>query len=88
MLKCAKVPEPFVPVFEKAEEYVSKRFSDMRREPGNGRLLVSDERYVLLRCESFYLSWFRALSESFGDGLARDFIYNTAREIGRSDSHT
>lgn len=86
MLKSVRVPEPFEPPFAKAEAYVEKLFADMKRIPQEGVLRVGDQRYVLMRCESLFLSWFDAMSETFGEDTARDFIYNTAREIGRSDS--
>jgi hypothetical protein len=86
MLKSAKVPEPFVPLFEKAESYVEKLFESMKLSPQDGVIHVGGQRYVLMRCESLYLSWFTAMAETFGEETARDFVYNTAREIGRSDA--
>jgi predicted hydrocarbon binding protein len=74
--------EPFV----RAEAFVEKLFSSIDRRPEEGVLRVGGERYVLMRCESLYLSWFDALAETFGAETARAFVYNTAREIGRSDS--
>jgi predicted hydrocarbon binding protein len=85
MVKSAKVPKEFAPVFERAEGYVEKLFSGITRHPEQGTLHVGPERYVLLRCESLYLAWFDAMAETFGEDTAREFIYNTAREIGRSD---
>lgn len=85
-LKAARVPEAFQPLFEQAEAYVERLFSDFERRPERGTLHVGGERYVILRCESLFLAWFDALDEAFGEDAARGFIYNTAREIGRSDS--
>jgi predicted hydrocarbon binding protein len=85
-LRTANVPEPFVPPFEKAEEYVSRLFEDFKRQPEKGTLHISGDRYVLVRCQSLYVAWFDAMAETFGEQTAREFIYNTAREIGRSDS--
>lgn len=86
MLKSVKVPPPFVPLFEKAEAYVEKLFSELERRPDRGTVRVGGQRYVLVRCESLYLNWFEAMANSFGEDQAREFLYNTAREIGRSDS--
>jgi hypothetical protein len=86
MLKSVRVPEPFEPPFARAESYVEKLFDDMSRTPEEGVLRIGGQRYVLVRCESLYLSWFEAMAETFGEETARDFIYNTAREIGRSDA--
>jgi len=87
MLKSVKVPPPFEGPFSAAEGYVEKLFADFARRPEQGTIHVGGERYVLVRAESLYLTWFDAMAETFGDDAARDFIYNTAREIGRSDSN-
>lgn len=81
-----RVPEPFKPIFDKAETYVDKLFSDVVRKPEEGTIHIGGQRYVLVRCESLYLTWFDSMAASFGEEPAREFIYNTAREIGRSDS--
>ncbi len=86
MLKSVRVPEGFIPPFERAEGFVEKLFSQIERRPDKGTLHVGGERYVLVRAEGLYLSWFDSLASTFGDDVAREFIYNTAREIGRSDS--
>src|SRR5262245_35628772 len=86
MLKAVRVPPPFVPPFERAEAFVENLFADMQRRPEQGTLHIGGERYVLVRAESLYLTWFDALNETFGEETARGFIYNTAREIGRGDS--
>jgi hypothetical protein len=86
VLKSVKVPPPFEQPFARAESFVEKRFSEIDRKPERGTLHVSGERYILVRAESLYATWFEALAETFGDEAAGEFIYNTAREIGRSDS--
>ncbi len=86
MLKTVRVPAHFEPPFARAEQFVAGLFADVRRRPDQGTIHIGEHRYVLVRAESLYLTWFKALSESFGADAAREFIYNTAREIGRSDS--
>lgn len=86
MLKSVRVPEPMEAPFAQAEEYIETLFGSLSRRPDEGVVRVGGERYVLMRCESLYLTWFDALASSFGEETAREFIYNTAREIGRSDS--
>ena len=88
MLKSVRVPPHFEPPFARAESFVQTLFADFRREPDKGTLHIGGDRYVLMRAESLYASFFDALAETFGEEVARDFIYNTAREIGRSDSRT
>ena len=86
MLKSVRVPEGFVPPFQRAETFVEKLFDDFKRRPEEGTLHIGGERYVLMRAESLYLTWFEALAATFGEEAAAEFVYNTAREIGRSDS--
>jgi hypothetical protein len=86
MLKSVKVPPQFEPPFLAAEGFVEKLFQEIDRAPHEGTIRVGGQRYALLRCESLYLSWFDAMSETFGEETAREFVYNTAREIGRSDA--
>lgn len=86
MLKSVRVPPPFEEPFSRAETYVESLFEQFERHPEQGTLRVGGQRYVLMRSESLYLAWFDAMAETFGETAAREFIYNTAREIGRSDS--
>ncbi|MEM6295857.1 MAG: XylR N-terminal domain-containing protein [Myxococcota bacterium] len=85
-LKAVRVPTPFEPPFLAGEAFVEKLFSQVQRKPEDGTIHVGDERYVLMRCESLYAAWFKAMAETFGEETASRFIYNTAREIGRSDA--
>lgn len=86
MPRSVRVPKPFEPIFEAAEANIEKLFSSLVRRPEQGTLHIGDDRYVLVRCDSLYLGWFDAMADVFGEGPAREFIYNTAREIGRTDS--
>lgn len=86
MLESVRVPAPMEPLFAQAETYVSKLFETLVRRPEKGTVHVGDERYVIMRAESLFLAWFTALEQTFGADIAREFIYNTAREIGRADS--
>jgi len=86
MLKSVQVPAAFEPPFAAAEQYVEKLFQRVDRKPEQGTIHVGGERYVLMRCDSLYVSWFESMADAFGKEAARGFIYNTAREIGSSDA--
>ena len=75
MLRSVRVPAAFEPPFARAETFVEKLFSDLERSPEKGTIHVGGDRYVMVRAESLYLSWFDALSDSFGEEAAREFIY-------------
>ena len=85
-LKSVRVPTAFEGPFAMGEGFVERLFSQVERKPEQGTVHVGGERYVFMRCESLFVAWFSALAETFGDDAASQFIYNTAREIGRSDS--
>jgi hypothetical protein len=86
MLKSVKVPPHFEPPFANAENLVSKLFEKIVRRPEQGTIHIGEDRYILMRAEGLYLSWFDAMAQTFGEDAAGEFIYNSAREIGRSDS--
>jgi predicted hydrocarbon binding protein len=86
MIRAARVPASFGPVFEKAERIVEGLFATVDRAPERGTIHVGSDRYVLMRGESLYLALYQALSAAFGGDSAREFLYSTAREIGKSDS--
>lgn len=88
MLTSVRVPPAFAPAFEFAQALVRRKFAEFAQEPEQGTLHIGDERYVLIRAESFYLGWMTALTEVFGAVAAKSFVYNTAREIGRTDCHS
>lgn len=85
-LKSVRVPAGMEGPFVAGESAVAKLFATFTSSPETGTIRVGGQRYVLVRCESLYLDWFSALEESFGEEVAREFIYNTARSIGRSDA--
>lgn len=85
-LKSVRVPPEFEGPFATGESFVERLFSQVERRPEQGTVHVGGERYVFMRCESLFVAWFSALAETFGEEAASRFIYNTAREIGRSDS--
>lgn len=85
MLKTVKVPEQFISLFEKADEYVFSLFKEFEQNPEKGTIRVGGERYILIRGESLFAALFDQLENVFGGDQAQEFIYNMARVIGKSD---
>ncbi|MGC4115151.1 MAG: XylR N-terminal domain-containing protein [Myxococcales bacterium] len=85
MVKTVSVPAAYEPLFMQAEKYVGSLFSELRMAPEKGTIHVGERRYVLFRAESVFLALFDGLKDAFGEEQAREFIYNMARIIGRSD---
>jgi predicted hydrocarbon binding protein len=86
MRKSVCVPRHLEAPFEKAEAFVEKLFGSLERHPEEGTIRVGEQRYVLIRAESLYHTWFESLAETLGEDVAAESLYKTAREIGRSDS--
>ena len=86
--KTVRVPSAFRPLFERAEDQVSTMFSRLSMEPERGAIHIDQDRYVLMRAESLYLAWFETMAAGLGAEAAYDFIYNTARAIGRADAES
>ncbi len=85
MVSC---PEPFAPLFERAEAQVEKDFSDLERNPEEAKLLINSERYLLVRSESFSLDLQMELRKTFGEAGARQLRYKIAKSIGTRDART
>ena len=86
MLKTAKVPAPFEPLFEVADQYVSKLFKEFEHQPEKGTIHVGGDRYLLVRASSLFVALFDQLENAFGEEQAQEFIYNMARTIGKADA--
>jgi len=86
MVKTVKVPEPFLPLFEKADQYVASLFREFEQKPEQGTIHLGKERYILVRGESLFAALFDQLENTFGWEQATEFLYNIARIIGESDA--
>lgn len=82
----ARVPAPFVPLFDAAETYVRAHFDGLRREPERGTIHVGDERYVLVRAASLTTGFLEVMRDVIGEEEALKFWYRMARVIGRDDA--
>lgn len=82
----ARVPEPFIPLFDAAETYVRSHFERLRREPERGTIHVGDERYVLVRAASLTTGFLEVMRDVIGEEEALKFWYRMARVIGREDA--
>lgn len=82
----ARVPEPFIPLFDAAENYVRSHFDRLRREPERGTIHVGDERYVLVRAASLTTGFLEVMRDVIGEEEALKFWYRMARVIGREDA--
>lgn len=93
MLDTVKVPAEFEPVFQKAQEYVSRYFREIKREPSQGTIEISGERYILVRAASMSVDFFDTVLNLYRDrgkgeaiNVARQMLFDIAHAIGRQDA--
>jgi signal transduction histidine kinase/ActR/RegA family two-component response regulator len=88
-----KVPEPFRPFFEEAQETVRQFFSLTHTDPTQATIEISGERYVLLRASSLsvdFLDTIKRLYAEYGEdeavAIGRNFLFDIAHVIGMEDA--
>ena len=81
-----RCPEPFRAVFAEAEEIMADFFAGMQRRPDQGKNLVHDERYLLMRTDAMAIELQQELRKSFGEAGARQIRYKLAKACGIRDA--
>ena len=79
--------------FAKAEEVVSRFFSERVDDPARGTIEIHGERYVLLRAAALSVEFFDLVRSLYGedrraeaDEFARTILFDLAHAIGRTDA--
>jgi len=80
-------------LFAKAQEYVSKYFSQRIENPTEGTIEVFGERYILVRAASMSIDFFEAVTNLYEDSgpekannVARSLLFDVAHAIGKMDA--
>ena len=91
-LKAVRVPEPFAPIFEKAQEYVDRYFQQRRFDPSEGTIEIFGQRYMLVRAGAMSVEFFDQIMRLYEDkgedealAVARSMLFDIAHAIGASD---
>src|SRR5438477_2060454 len=92
-LRTVSVPEPLVPLFQKAEEYVRRYFSDRSEDPERSSIVISGERYILVRAASMSVEFFDLVRSLYADkgpeeasAVAKNLLYDLAHSLGKADA--
>lgn len=93
-LNTVKCPKDFEPIFLKAQEYVSKFFSEEKVDPSKGTIEIFGERYILMRAASMSVEFFNTVDNLFGEkaskreaeNFARNLLFDLAHSVGMSDA--
>jgi signal transduction histidine kinase/predicted hydrocarbon binding protein len=87
------VPEPFAPLFRRAQDYVERYFRGKAFSPQHGTISISGERYILLRAASMSVEFFDLVMSLYEDqgpdqarDVARNLLFDVAHAIGKADA--
>jgi signal transduction histidine kinase/predicted hydrocarbon binding protein len=93
MLDTVNVPEQFEPIFQKAQDYVRRYFSEKKEEPSRGKIEIFGKRYILVRAASMSVDFFDTIKDMFKDlgdekasEIARSLLFDVAHAIGKMDA--
>lgn len=93
MLNTVKIPEQFQVIFEKAQEYVDKYFSEKKESPATGTIEIFGERYILVRAASMSVDFFETITKLYKKegkkealNIARQLLFDIAHAIGKQDA--
>ncbi|MCC6544864.1 MAG: response regulator [Nitrospirae bacterium] len=93
MLTTVNVPEQFISVFEKAQDYVNRFFADKREDPSKGTIEIFGERYILVRAASMSVDFFETIEKLYfkegqeeASNIARQLLFDIAHTIGKQDA--
>ena len=92
-LRTVSVPAPFTPVFQKAEAYVRRYFADRSEDPEHSSIVISGERYILVRAASMSVEFFDLVRSLYADrgseeaaSVATNILYDLAHSLGKADA--
>src|SRR6185503_11796216 len=93
MLNTVRVPEKFAPLFEKAQQYVTRYFADQRSAPERGTLEISGQRYVLVRAASMSVEFYEMVTRLYGEekealAVGRSLLFDIAHAMGLADARS
>ena len=94
-LKTISVPEPFVPIFLNAQQYVYRYFASKIEDPEHSTISISGERYILVRAASMSVEFFELVRSLYKDkgeeearAVANNLLFDLAHAIGKADAKT
>ena len=92
-LRTVSVPDAIAPLFLRAQDYVRRYFADRHEDPEQSSIVISGERYVLVRAASMSVEFFDLVTSLYADrgpdeaaNVARNLLYDLAHSLGRADA--
>jgi diguanylate cyclase (GGDEF)-like protein/PAS domain S-box-containing protein len=94
-LTTVKVPQPFEGPFLRAQQYVTRYFSDRIEQPDTATISIAGERYVLLRAASLSVEFVEMVMRLYQDkgagearAVANNLLFDLAHAIGKADARS
>ncbi|HEY4160167.1 MAG TPA: PAS domain-containing protein, partial [Polyangiaceae bacterium] len=93
MIKTVRVPDKFAPLFEQAQAYVERYFSDQKATPERGTLEINGERYMLVRAASLSVEFYEMVRGIYDDSqearaVANGLLFDIAHAMGMGDAQS
>jgi signal transduction histidine kinase/DNA-binding response OmpR family regulator/predicted hydrocarbon binding protein len=92
-LRTVSVPEPMVPLFAQAQDYVSRYFAERRFDPTKGTIEIFGQRYMLVRAGAMSVDFFDQILRLYADkgeeeaiAVARSLLFDVAHALGAADA--
>lgn len=92
-MRTVNVPDGMKELFAKAEEVVSRFFSERVDDPTRGTIEIHGERYVLIRGAALSVEFFDLVRSLYGedkrceaDDFARAILFDLAHAVGKTDA--
>jgi signal transduction histidine kinase len=92
-LDTVSVPKPFEAIFLKAQNYVKRYFSSKIEDPRHSNIIISGERYILVRAASMSVEFFEMVMSLYQDkgefearNVANNLLFDVAHSIGKADA--
>ncbi len=92
-LRTVSVPDEIAPLFLRAQDAVRRYFADRQEDPEQSSIVISGERYVLVRAASMSVEFFDLVTSLYADrgadeaaNVARNLLYDLAYSLGRADA--
>jgi PAS domain S-box-containing protein len=94
-LTTVSVPEQFAPIFQKAQDYVARYFADRIEDPAQSSIIISGERYILVRAASMSVEFFELVQSLYREqgigearSVANNILFDLAHSLGKADERS
>src|SRR4028118_2062637 len=87
------VPDEMKPVFDTAQQTVSKYFRNLSMDPTKGTIEINEQRYILVRASALSKDFLDTVQNLYADrgehealAIGKNFLFDVAHVIGMNDA--